>query len=233
MSASFSQVQAPVFLTGPMAVLLTNSHDFSAHVTLDVGIASRSSGTVSGDLLVMGNRLFFAQAANPTLPKRLRAGAISFIWDVPDNHGHMLSEALQGYAPISFSVHDTNLVVSATSAAPQKVDSHPCSQETATVSSSDGTTALFHVWRALDLSGLPVRISGVNNTIPMVLNLSRFRLAEPPVDLFKPPDGFTKYDTAEAMMGELSMRQQNLKRRVTDVWGQSEPSNGQDARHSR
>jgi hypothetical protein len=36
-----------------------------------------------------------------------------------------------------------------------------------------------------------------------------------PADLFLPPSGFTKYDTAEGLVNEFAARQQNLKQRPT------------------
>ncbi len=230
LSAAFSQVQPPAFLAGPMAVLLTDAHGFSGHVVLHAGIASNGGAMVSGELLVRSNKLLFVQAGSSALKKRLCAGGISFIWDAADNHGYVLSEALQGYAPISFNVRPTNLIMSAASTAPQRVGGHPCGQEVATVSSSDGAVTLFHVWRAPDLNGLPVQITTATNTTPLALSLSNFRLEAPSAAEFQPPDGFARYDTAEAMMSELTMRQQNLKRRVTGGSTEPEPITSPESR---
>jgi hypothetical protein len=49
----------------------------------------------------------------------------------------------------------------------------------------------------------------------VTLTLSKVRLEAVPNDLFQPPNGFTKYDSAEVMINELSSRQLNLKQRAT------------------
>ncbi len=232
LNASYAQVRPPIFLTGSMAILLTNAHGYSAHAVLAAG-SSNATDTVSGDVLVRGSKVMFAQAPNPALPKSFRAGLITFIWDVVDNKGYVLSEAMQGYAPFSLSVHPTNVVIKAAGAAPQKIEGYRCGEETAAVFLTDGTSTLFHVWRALDLNGLPVRISDPTNAESLVLSFSKLLWKEPAAELFQPPDGFTKYDSAEGMMSELTIRQQNLKRRVTGFSGESDLYGGQDARRSR
>ena len=43
------------------------------------------------------------------------------------------------------------------------------------------------------------------------MSFSKIRLEPPTAELFAPPNDFTKYDSAEAMVAELVMRQRNLK----------------------
>jgi hypothetical protein len=63
----------------------------------------------SGQLLARGTKFFFDPA--PPSGKPSRAGQSSFIWDATTRQGFLLSEALQGYAPIAATVGFTNLVV--------------------------------------------------------------------------------------------------------------------------
>jgi hypothetical protein len=81
------------------------------------------------------------------------------------------------------------------------------------VTASDGAATFFQVWRATDLKGVPLRIICPSNGMPMTLTLSKVRLETVPADLFVPPNGFSKYDSVEAMMTELAMRGMNLGRK--------------------
>jgi len=148
--------------------------------------------------------------------KQLRLAGLSFIWDISANSGYLLSDALQGYAPLEFSVRYTNVVIGRSAAAPQRVEGHHCELAVASVSSSEGKTTEFQVWQAPDLKGLPVRISSRADKVTRVLELSKVHLGPPREDLFKPPDDFTRYASADVMMSELTLRQHNLKRRPTD-----------------
>ena len=149
--------------------------------------------------------------------KRARTEDFAFIWDVAANRGYLLNDPLQGYAPISYGRRFTNLAISAAlnKAATENVAGHPCQQTEVTVAADDGSASVFRVWRATDLKGLPVRISGASDGTPVTLTLSKARLEAVPNDLFQPPNGFTKYDSAEVLINELGSRQHNLKQRPT------------------
>lgn len=205
--------RVPPFLSGPMAVLLTKANGFSAHVVVQTALDGESSETISGELLGRGSHLLFAPNYEDKSQKRLRAAGLSFLWDTATGGGFVLSEALQAYAPVSYGSHPTNFVTIPGRLPPQRIDGYSCSSEQATVLSSDGSVAVFDVWRAMDASGLPVRISASPGSLPPVLSLSQLRLPAPAPELFQVPEGFTKYASAEAMLSELTVRQANLKRK--------------------
>jgi hypothetical protein len=207
----------PAFLNGPMALLLTNVDGFSARAVLESGAPANGVELAAGELLGRGGKLLFAPGAAKSTAKRARAEDFAFIWDVAANRGYMLNDPLQGYAPISYGRLFTNLATSATlnQATAENVAGHPCQQAEVTVTADDGSASVFRVWRATDLKGLPVRISGASDGTPVTLTLSKVRLEAVPNDLFQPPNGFTKYDSAEVMINELSSRQLNLKQRAT------------------
>lgn len=207
----------PAFLNGPMALLLTNVDGFSARAVLESGAPANGVELAAGELLGRGGKLLFAPGAAKSAAKRARAEDFAFIWDVAANRGYMLNDPLQGYAPISYGRLFTNLATSATlkQATAENVAGHPCQQAEVTVTADDGSASVFRVWRATDLKGLPVRISGASDGTPVTLTLSKVRLEAVPNDLFQPPNGFTKYDSAEVMINELSSRQLNLKQRAT------------------
>ncbi|HUD82949.1 MAG TPA: hypothetical protein VMQ67_05580, partial [Candidatus Saccharimonadales bacterium] len=56
----------------------------------------------------------------------------------------------------------------------------------------------------------PVRIRSISGLRDFTLDFSNVRLELPAAELFVPPDGFTKYETAVALMNELIIRQTEL-----------------------
>ena len=216
-AAGIRPPKPPVFLNGPMALLLTNVDGFSARAVLQSGAPANGVELAAGELLGRGGKLLFAPGPGKAAAKRARAEDFAFIWDVAANRGCMLNDPLQGYAPISYGRLFTNLTTSATlnQSAAENVAGHPCQQSEVTVAADDGSASVFRVWRATDLKGLPVRISGASDGTPVTLTLSKVRLEAVPNDLFQPPNGFTKYDTAEGLINELSSRRHNLKQRST------------------
>lgn len=204
--------QTPGFLTGPMAVLLTNSSGFSARVTVDSRTFSSTAGAVHGDLLGRGSILLFQPSTVASGKKGERASGSAFIWDVSQSRGFLLNEALQGYAPIASASHPTNLLIrsASTNSNTEGIDGHPCIRQDVVVISSDGTNNEFQVWRGTDLHGFPLRITSTQDGI--TLNVAAIRLEAPPANLFQPPDGFAKYDSPEVMSSELLARQADYRR---------------------
>jgi hypothetical protein len=206
----------PSFLTSPASLLLTNSTGFSARVEVQAQSSLDVDRTSSGQLLGRGTKLLYAPESDETIDSHRRPGGYSFIWDVAESRGYVLSETLQGYAPVSADLRVTNVAVEIGLAAAQRFSGHPCEPANATVRMSNGSTAGFGLLRAIDLSGLPVRIESTTNANVFTLNLSKVRLEQPSAEIFLPPDGFTKYATPEAMADELAVRQSNLRRRSPD-----------------
>jgi hypothetical protein len=203
----------PAFLSGPMGVLLTNLPGFAAHVRLDSEHPSSTTEPFSGELLGRGPKLLFAPDFSSAATKRFRACGFSFVWDVSEQRGFLFSEALQGYAPISSQVQATNVVAGPARLASDKVDGHACEQVELTVDSRGGAPAVFRVWRATDLQGFPVRILCVGQVRPLTLYCSSIRLEAPAAKLFQPPGDFTRYESSEAMMAEMAIREENLHRK--------------------
>jgi len=211
----------PEFFTGAAARLLAQPEGFSAHLILTTGVLSPASPAASGELQSRAGKLAFTPT--PGHAKSAREG-FSFIWDVAQGRGYVLSEALQGCAPVAARATPTNVVSLAGSTTTEVIDGHPCQQEEVTVAMSDGSSRAFRVSRATDLKKLALRISSLSNSTPFTLLLSRVRLVAPPADMFAPPDGFTKYASADAMVTELIMRQHEL-RRPAPVPAVAEPIN--------
>ncbi len=193
----------PLFLGGPAAALLTNENGFSARLTIEQTEGSNKVTSVSGLLLVRGTRIVFA-------PKNSDR---TFIRDVQERTGFILSEALQGYAPIASGIHITRDFVTSEMAGPtgEQVNGHPGHEAEVAVTTDDGATANFGVWRASDLNGFPIRIRTLKSPTPFTLSLAEIRSEDLGPKLFQPPEGFTKYPTSDAMVGELFARRSKSK----------------------
>jgi len=198
----------PVFLTGPAVMLLTNADGFTAGVVMS-SVPADHLRPVSGQLVAHGSKLFFEPELKPG--KLARADQFSFIWDATLKKGYILSEALQGYAPIASAVWFTNLVVQHSPTTTGKVAGYRVEQSMVVVAASDGKLSRFEVSRAGDLGGLAVRINSIGDPAPFTITLSQIRLELPPEQVFLPPDGFTRYESEEAMMNELVSRQQSVR----------------------
>jgi hypothetical protein len=193
----------PIFLAGPAAALLTNGNGFSARVTLEQTDPSNKVATVSGLLLVRGTRMMFA-------PKE---GDNTFIWDVQERTGFILSEALQGYAPIASGIHITKDFIVSEKAGPtgEQVNGHPGHEAEVAVTTDDGATTTFGVWRAADMNDFPIRIRSLKSPASFTLNLTGIRSEDLEPKLFLPPEGFTKYPTGDTMVGEYFARRSKSK----------------------
>jgi hypothetical protein len=206
----------PAFLTGPASILLTNSGGYTAHVVLNSGADELTKTPASGELLCLGPWLLYAPGQETPADKRTTAGGFTFLWNVAESRGFLLSETLQGYAPIGDSVRPTNFVAVPAEAAPERLEGHPCQLEDVLVHMSDGTNAAFRVWRAGDLKAMPVRLISLAASAPVSLTLSRIRLSPPSPELFAPPASFTKYANPAVLADELAIRDRNLRRKPAE-----------------
>jgi hypothetical protein len=231
-SGGYYLPEVPFFLSGPMGVLLTNAGAFSAQLTATSGSSLPATEVLSGQLFNRENLLLFAPDVK-ALDKRLRGIGLSYIWDVKENRGYVLVEAMQGYAPIGFSVHYTNVQFAPALGRTERILGHPCSPTEARVASSEGATAVFQLAQATDLKQLPLRITGGPKAVAQSLSLSRVRPEAPPLDLFRPPESFTRYDNPDLLMSELTLRQHNLKRSSSEELNAPELSPGSTPSYQR
>jgi hypothetical protein len=226
----------PLFLNGPMALLLTNAGGFRARVMFGSGAPSQVPRTTAGELMVQGGKMLFAPEPTIVAKNQPRPEDSAFVWDVNENRGYLLNEPLQAYAPISSSRLFTNITAGAAinSTSPDKVAGHPCQATEVTVTASDGVATVFQVWRATDLKGLPLRIQCPSGGVPLTLTLSKVRLGAVPNDLFLPPNGFTRYESPEAMMTEMALRKVNLSRKqIYQTQESDEPGNRDNRQPTR
>ena len=147
----------PLFLNGPMALLLTNADGFRARVVFESAAPSGLTQTTAGEIMVRGSKLLFTPAPSSVAKQQPRSEDTAFIWDVNENRGYLLNDPLQAYAPISSSRQFTNVTAGAAlnNASPEKVAGHTCQPTEVTVTASDGVATVFRVWRAADLKDAP------------------------------------------------------------------------------
>jgi len=200
--------QPPLFFTGPAAVLLAHPGGYMAHLTI-VFAPDTHPRSVAGQLVARDARFFFTPA--PLSEGPVRAGQFSFIWDAISNTGYILSEALQGYAPIHSAAGFTKLPVEGSPITLERVEGHPVTRATSVVEDGNGKPSRLDVSRARDLDEVAIRIGSLEASQPYTITLSQVRLERPSEKIFLPPEGFTAYANEEAMLNELSARQGDLR----------------------
>ena len=201
----------PSFFTGPMALLLTNANSFSAQINFETRTSWGSTQAVSGNFTAAGSKLAF----QPELPKSSRKNSqakMVFVWDTAQGSGYALNDALQGYAPFSGSVRFTNVISNKQNTAPEQIAGHECEEEATIIFGNDGSTNILQMRRAADLHGFPLRINGGGTNSTAVLTFSKVQFG-PPAEYLMSQEGFTKYDSPDAMVTELAAREHNLRRR--------------------
>jgi hypothetical protein len=165
-------------VTGPAAGLLTNLNGYRARFTIDFGSNAFEELSASGDLQARDGKLCFEPVFKQGKHKGMDAGGFILIWDTTGKSGFVLSDALQGYAPVgsAFGAAYTN-------------------------------AGAWKVEPAKNFNGLATRIECDDPRRPFTLTLSDIKPELPPPDIFVPPDGFTKYDSEGLLLGELAARQ--------------------------
>jgi hypothetical protein len=218
--------QVPLFMSGAPSWLLTNSQNFTAHVSAE-GLSIPADQVLSGELFIRGSRLLFAPKPTKEETKDGPEPGFSFIWDVADKKGFLLSEALQGWAPLTQRAQTTN-AVRQPQGPPQKLGGHPTQQEYVVFETSDGARAGFQVWRATDLGGFPVQITSLTSSPPVRITFTKIKTTTLPADLFAPPESFARYSSPEALVDELAARYHNLRGPRIDLIPSTPPPPLQD-----
>jgi len=207
----------PAFLTGPMALLLTNANSYNAQIIFETRTAWGSTQAVRGEFTSAGSKLAF----QPELPKASRKnsqGTMVFVWDTGQGSGYALNDALQGYAPYSGNTQFTNVVANKQNPLTERIAGHECLREMAMAFGNDGSTSLLRVWRAADLHGFPMRVSAGSNATASVLTITKIQFGRP-AEFLMSQEGFTKYESPDAMVTELVARQHNFSRKEGSTFG--------------
>jgi hypothetical protein len=196
----------PEFLAGPVAMVLTNFGGFSAHVVFTITPADGPAHSISGEVLGREGKLIF-QPTPVVKGKRAREeGSLFFIWDESRHSGYVLSEALQSYAPTRTTVEAATPFAITKGGIQEEINGHICHRYDAVADLLDGRRERLTLWRSDEAGHLPVRLEAVKGLQLMTLNFSEVRMEFPPTDIFLPPEGFTPYGSAVAMINELIVR---------------------------
>ncbi len=199
------QVAPPVIaaLTGPGALLLTNEDGWQAQLTLTLNADAGHPRQVSGQLAESKGRLYFESEPGG---KNI-SGRFALIWDTGKNQGWVMSEALQGVAPLIRTNGYRITGREPNSSTTDNLAGHPVQNALVTLLGSDGQTSQYQVAQAADLAQLALQIHPLAGPEPVSLTLSKVRLTPPADTLFLPPDDFSKYTSEAALLNELISRQ--------------------------
>lgn len=195
----------PDFVAGPALVSLEAVDGFSADVAETT--ADGAPGA-SGQLIGLMGRLIYQPWTTANVKKaKFYRGGMFFIWDIAAQKGYVLSEALQGYAPVSSPASVTNQVELTKAPASENVNGHPCHRGQVMLALSDGSSARLTEWRADDLRRFPVRVRVESAGRDITVDFSNVRLDLPSRELFLPPPTFTQYASSMALINELMIRE--------------------------
>lgn len=198
--------EVTAIITGPAALLLTNAVGFQAEYNLSIDGDLNSAANAAGQFLTRGAevRLTLGTAKSGTGA----ASGFIIVWDAAARRGFVLSEALQGYAPIGGSDCFSNLLMEETGSAPQRLDGHVVEKVNATITGCNGQAQAFELSRS---GNLPMEIHSSNAAPNFTLRFSKIEVAAPSGELFLLPKDFTKYDSEESLLAELASRQQDFQ----------------------
>ena len=234
-AAMDAKARFPFFLDGPMSLLLTNATGFEAQLTAETVQNQGETTRLFGRLFGQNGKFLFALEVRQIQDERKPVKGVSYLWDTATGRGAMLSDPLQGYAPVEATLRytfTTNQAASGATAS-ERIDGHVCDVTDWTALASDGSRSVLRVWRASDLQGWPLRLRLQDTNATLTVNLEHVSFAFQPVDIFTTTNGFTRYSTPAAMLDELASRQHQQRHKSLPPLGDPEDIGGVEGRKSR
>jgi hypothetical protein len=202
----------PDFLVGPVWTALAGFDGFSANV-VSTSSAGAETSTVSGQLIERQGRLIFQPLTTANIKNgKIVHGGMYFLWDTARQSGFVVSEALQGFAPIAAPSSVLNVTPESKEPVAEEADGHPCHRIEKMAALSGVSIAKLTEWRADDLNHFPVRVRAEGGGRLTTVDFSQVRLDIPPPELFVPPAVFTQYASSSALINELMIRESALKK---------------------
>jgi hypothetical protein len=194
--------RAPEVLAGPSAAVWAGAGDFAA------GIERLRDGQpgLAGMLASRQGRLFYAPGVRRHGDAVPDSEAV-FVWDPRTGEGFVASDALQGYAPITNGFRSAGVSVEVLPGPRlEKVSGRDCATSRYRVASASGTESQIDA--AIDTGGFPIRLASDGAEGRRVFVVSGdVRRESPPAEWFEPPPGYTRYESASAMVDELLFRE--------------------------
>lgn len=195
-------VEPPTFLDAEVAQMF-GKVNFTARLEAQKGLPG-SRPPMVGEISGSGGSLFFM--SDEQRGKKGIAGGVSALWHEPTKTAYLLNEPLQAYAPLRHNAYPTNSPLEVAQMGEEETNGQRCRKSVLSRRTGNQVIPQFIVWRSVEFQDLPVRIQTTNNTAMTTLTLSRIQLRAPAPDLFALPNGFKKYESADAMLGELVRR---------------------------
>jgi hypothetical protein len=204
--AEINGIRPPRVVAGPLGVLLTNQQDYSARISVQaLEDGTPISPALTGNLFQQEGRLLLIPMTDqPLAPKQKSAPSrFRFLWDVAQNRGWVISEPLRGYAEVDAPVRYF-LISGPPTSDFERVDDQLLQREDVTVRAGNSDVR-FRVWRALDSSGVPLRVLANSGTNTVAL-LSDIHVEAQTPELFRVPLEYTRYPKPEAMLREVTRK---------------------------
>lgn len=194
----------PVVVTGPMSLLLTNTADYRARVTI-----AQTNGVAEplvGNLFQQEGWLLFVPVANPS-PSDRWSGRFRFLWDTKLRRGFILSESLQGYAEVRRPLDPARIEMETPVEypRPERIGEREGTPHVVRVEMG-GAERRYRVWRSEEPTAPPLRIATVDVQPGLIVTLDELEVERLAPDLFLIPPTYARYPDPESMIKEQTRK---------------------------
>jgi len=196
-------------ITGPAALLLTNTPGFQSAYQLLFDDHGKASTKPTGRLFVRGQKI--EVTLGEVHGKTGSSGAFSVVWDAVAGRGYVSSEALQGYALLGADASYSNAVTQAETGGPQHLDGRLVEKVMAVAAGTNGERLSWELTSDVEHGHLPMQIRSLQGAPNFTLTLTKTQASVPPEELFSRPVEFTKYANEAALLSELETREQEYR----------------------
>ncbi len=210
-----SQVVTPLFLNRDLALLFTNIAGFTAKVEVDrpADAVPSQPAHLSGELLGRnGSLLFILERTDGRWEaKEISRWGLTFLWNQAEKAGFVLNEPLQGYAPIR-PAFEPMPHYELTALGNETVNNTLCAKSRLSYQSVPGAIISYTLWRSPDLKDFPVKIQATDGHSITTWTFSKIQYVKLRSDALEIPAGFTRYESNETMLDEITRRESQAER---------------------